>query len=191
MYGHEPGFRKDHGPIRYHEVNVDFRKPRYCAGDFRSEKPQIGGLVRWMTGSSSTGVALYYMRRGHAGGLQTAVESRRPVSVGRMIHLRHLDLIFPGPCTYLNEGAHVMACTRRAIPGGKIVFACARSVGRKFSDLNIPLQPGDRQVDAACYRQSDFGLRPHISGNIPSLAKDRQERPKVGSHGCFTRRTWI
>ena len=26
-----------------------------------------------------------------------------------------------------------------------------------------------------------FGLRPHIIGNIPSLAEDRQKRPKVGS----------
>ena len=26
-----------------------------------------------------------------------------------------------------------------------------------------------------------FGLRPHFIGNIPSLAEDRQKRPKVGS----------
>ncbi len=29
--------------------------------------------------------------------------------------------------------------------------------------------------------EESFGLRPHIIGNIPSLAEGRQKRPKVGS----------
>jgi hypothetical protein len=35
---------------------------------------------------------------------------------------------------------------------------------------------GERKVD-----EEIFDLRPHIIGNIPSLAEDRQKRPKVGS----------
>jgi hypothetical protein len=40
---------------------------------------------------------------------------------------------------------------------------------------------GEREVSGKFnYRRRDFGLRPHIIGNIPSLAEDRQKRPKVG-----------
>jgi hypothetical protein len=47
-------------------------------------------------------------------------------------------------------------------------------------------------VESPTIDEEIFGLRPHIIGNIPSLAEDRQKRPKVGIRiGCFTRRTRI
>jgi hypothetical protein len=130
--------------------------------------------------SCSTGVALQYMRRRHAGGLSTAVAFRQAAS-GIASDISGSFRHFPTGSVYMPQRAtYVLACTCGDIVDGKTVFACTRSVGLN-SRLDIPPEPDDRKVGAACHRQRDFGLRPHIIGNIPPLAEDRQKRPKVGS----------